>query len=129
VRFSRMRVVTLVCSIPAVSCDSPTEPTGPGTEVVDEFRSAGVLFTATAEPVGRDGVEVILTAANETDFDAQTSILGGNCMLRPRLYGSRGGPLVWSAFDLHDACQEPLRIFQLGGGDEESVTQTLEVDV
>jgi len=46
----------------------------------------------------------------------------------PRVYSERGGPLIWSAFDLFDACQRPLRIFQLGGGAEELVSQDFEID-
>jgi len=110
------------------ACDSPTAPTGPQTEVVDEYRADGLLMTASVRLRHDDEIEVTLTVMNETDFDAQTGILGGNCMFRPRVYTERGGRLVWSAFDLFDACQEPLRIFQLGGGDEESVSREFEVD-
>ena len=110
------------------ACDSPTAPTGPQTELVDEYRADGILMTASVRLLGDDEIEVTLTVMNETDFDAQVGILGGNCMFRPRVYSERGGRLVWSAFDLFDACQEPLRIFQLGGGDEESVSREFEVD-
>ena len=110
------------------ACDSPTAPTGPQTEVVDEYRADGILMTASVRLREDDEIEVTLTVMNETDFDAQTGILGGNCMFRPRVYTERGGRLVWSAFDLFDACQEPLRIFQLGGGDEESVSREFEID-
>ena len=65
---------------------------------------------------------------NETDVEAQTTILGGNCMFRPRVYTERGERLVWSAFDLFDACQEPGRLFQLGGGDQESISRPFVVD-
>ena len=82
------------------ACESPTAPTGPQTELVDEYRADGILMTASVRFLGDHEVEVTLTVMNETDFDAQTGILGGNCMFRPRVYSERGGPLIWSAFDL-----------------------------
>ena len=131
-RSTRPRGLQLLCAALALlataACDSPTAPTGPQTELVDEYRADGILMTASVRLLGDDEIEVTLTVMNETDFDAQTGILGGNCMFRPRIYGERGGHLVWSAFDLFDACQEPLRIFQLGGGDEESVSRDFGVD-
>ena len=84
----------------ATACESPTAPSGPDTTVVDEFRADGILMTATVRALADNAIEVTLTAMNETDFEAQTSILGGNCMFRPRVYRERGGRLVWSAFDL-----------------------------
>jgi hypothetical protein len=110
-------------------CGSPTEPSGPATEVVDQYRSESVLFTARARSEGDDRVEVTLTAMNETDFPTQVGILGGNCMLRPRLYTERGGRLVWSAFDLFDACPDPLRLYDLEGGASESDSRSFDVDV
>jgi hypothetical protein len=112
-----------------LACDSPTAPTGPQTDLVDEYRANGILMTASVRALGGDEIELTLTAMNETDFDAETGILGGNCMFRPRVYIERGGRLVWSAFDLFDACQKPLRVFQLGGGDEESVSRDFEIDL
>ena len=126
-RSSRLHAIGLAVLLGGVltaACDSPTEPTGPSTEVVDEYRADGVLFTAQSRAQGGDTLEVTLTVMNETDFDTQTGILGGNCMLRPRVYRERGGELLWSAFDLHDACQEPLRVYQLGGGDEDSDSES-----
>jgi len=123
------RLTLCILALAAVACDSPTEPAGPRTQVVDEYRADNVLFTASARALGDGDVEVTLTAMNETDFSAQTGILGGNCMLRPRVYAKRGGQLLWSAFDLFDACQEPLRVFQLGGGDEESISADFEMDL
>ena len=125
----RRLLLLLFVLLPTAACDSPTAPSGPNTEVVDWFRSNNVLFTASSRRLVDDVMEVGLTVMNETDFDTQTGILGGNCMLRPRIYTERGGRLVWSAFDLYDACQEPLRVFQLGGGDEESISQDFDVDV
>ncbi|MCH2469643.1 MAG: hypothetical protein MK486_06485 [Gemmatimonadetes bacterium] len=110
------------------ACESPTAPTGPQTELVDEYRADGILMTASVRFLGDHEVEVTLTVMNETDFDAQTGILGGNCMFRPRVYSERGGPLIWSAFDLFQGCQRPLRIFQLGGGAEELVSQDFAID-
>ena len=120
----------LVCAfvILMAACDSPTAPSGPETEVIDEFRADGILMTAAVSSLAGNAIEVTLTAMNETDFEAQTAILGGNCMFRPRVYTERGGRLVWSAFDLFDACQQPALIFQLGGGDEESVSREFVVD-
>jgi len=112
-----------------LSCDSPTAPTGPQTDLVDEYRTAGILMTATVRALGGGEIEVTLTAMNETDFDAQAGILGGNCMFRPRLYAGRDGQLLWSAFDLFDACQKPLQVFQLGGGDQESVARDFSIDL
>jgi len=96
---------------------------------VDEYRANGIVMTASVRVLGDDEIELTLTAMNETDFDAETGILGGNCMFRPRVYTERNGGLLWSAFDLFDACQEPLRVFQLGGGDEESVSRDFEIDI
>jgi len=96
---------------------------------VDEYRANGILMTASVRVLGGDEIELTLTAMNETDFDAETGILGGNCMFRPRVYAERNGRLLWSAFDLFDACEEPLRVFQLGGGDEESVSRDFEIDI
>ncbi|HIF21563.1 MAG TPA: hypothetical protein EYQ27_06540 [Gemmatimonadetes bacterium] len=123
------RAVPFLIGLLLFGCDSPTGPMGPATDVLDQFRVEGILMTASVRVLGDDGIEVTLTAMNETDFDAQAGILGGNCMLRPRVYTERGGQLVWSAFDLFDACQEPLRLFQLGGGDEESISRDFEIDV
>ena len=110
------------------ACDSPTTPSGPETEVVDEYRTAGILMTAAVCALAGNAIEVTLTAMNETDFGAQTTILGGNCMFRPRVYTGRGERLVWSAFDLLDACQEPGQPFQLGGGEQESISRQFAVD-
>ena len=96
---------------------------------MDEYRANGILMTASVRVLGGAEIELTLTAMNETDFDAETGILGGNCMFRPCVYTERDGRLVWSAFDLFDACQEPLRVFQLGGGDEESVSRDFEIDI
>ena len=123
-RWARIACVALAVG----ACDSPTEPTGPDTTVVDEYRASGIVLSASARAVSREVIEVTLIAMNETDFDAQLGILGGNCMFRPRVYTRRGGALVWSAFDLFDACQEPLRLIQLGGGDEERIERSFDVD-
>lgn len=123
------RLFIYLLALAASACDSPTDPTGPDTQVVDEYRADNVLFTAGARALGGGDVRVTLTVMNETDFDTQTGILGGNCMLRPRVYAERGGQLLWSAFDLFDACEEPLRLFQLGGGDEESISADFEIDL
>ena len=113
----------------AAGCGSPTAPMGPDTEVIEELRVNGILLTANVRVFGDKEIEVTLTAMNETDFDAQTQIRGGNCMLLPRVYSQRGGGLIWSAFDLFDGCQEPLKVFQLGGGDEDSVSGNFTVDL
>ena len=113
--------------IAALACDSPTAPTGPETDVVDDFRTDGVVVTAAVRALDARQIEVTLTAANETDSAAQTSILGGNCMFRPRFYAERDGRLVWSAFDLFSACQEPGRLFELAAGEEESVSREFTV--
>lgn len=123
-----VHVLACAAVILPAACTSPTTPSGPQTEVVDQYRANGILMTAAVRGLAGKQLEVTLTAMNETDFDAQTSILGGNCMFRPRVYSERGGRLVWSAFDFFDSCQEPLRTFQLGGGDEESVSQEFRVD-
>ena len=124
-----LRRFSVACALLATTaCDSPTAPTGPQTDVVNEYRADGILMTAGVRVLSGDEIEVTLTAMNETDFDAQTGILGGNCMFRPRVYTERDGRLLWSAFDLFDACQEPLRLFQLGGGDQESVSRAFEID-
>ena len=120
------RLAICLLALTVSACDSPTSPTGPSTQVVDEYRADNIVFTASARASADGEVEVTLTAMNETDFNAQAGILGGNCMLRPRLYTERGGQLLLSAFDLFDACQEPLRLFQLGGGDEESISARTE---
>jgi hypothetical protein len=74
-------------------------------------------------------LEVTLHAVNETDFWAETGILGGPCMLRPRLYRTETGALAWSAFDLHEACPEPLRLIRLDGGGEEHIPEVFHVPV
>ena len=43
---------------------------GPATDVLDQFRVEGILMTASVRVLGDDGIEVTLTAMNETDFDA-----------------------------------------------------------
>ena len=97
--------------------------------MVDDFRADGIVMTAAARVLEAGRIEVTLTATNETDSAAQTSILGGNCMLRPRVYTERDGRLVWSAFDLYNACQEPGRLFELAAGEEESVSREFIVGV
>lgn len=111
-----------------VACDSPTAATGPDTQVVDEYRVGGIVFTAWSRALQGDTLEVTLTARNETDVRAQAGILGGTCMLRPRLYTQRNGSLAWSAFDLFNACPEPLRVYDLEGGAQEVDTALYSVD-
>lgn len=120
-------VLPVLLALLATACASPTGVTGPDTQVRDEYRVGAVLFTATARRVVGSSMEVTLTATNETDAPAQVSILGGNCMLRPRVYSKRGGKLLWSYWDLPVDCQEPLRVFDLEGGESESVTQAFSV--
>jgi hypothetical protein len=111
----------------AGACSSPAGPTDPLTLVRSQFRADNILFTASATSPGESLLAVNLNAMNETDFEAQTAILGGNCMLRPRIYAELGGDILWSGFDLYSGCQEPLRLIQLGGGDEEDISQTFRV--
>jgi len=95
---------------------------------VNEFRADGFRFTASSRQVVGNSIEVTLTVTNETDARGQTSILGGNCMLRPRIYTKRGGSLLWSHWNsVATACQEPLRVFDLEGGATESVVQAFSV--
>jgi hypothetical protein len=116
----------LLAGIAAAACDSLT---GPETEVINAYRANGIALTASVRILTEGRLEVTLTATNETDFRAQLGILGGNCMFRPRVYANRDGRLLWSAFDLFDACQEPIRLFDLEGGASESESRTLDADV
>lgn len=76
-----------------------------------------------------DEIGLTLTAMNEIEFDVETGILSGNYMFRPRVCTGCRGRLVWSVFDLFDVCQKPLRVFQLGGGDEESISRDFEINL
>jgi hypothetical protein len=121
--------LTLATAIAA--CVSPTGPSGPETTPRSSYRADGILFTAASRlaDTGSRSLEVTLHAMNETDFWAETGILGGPCMLRPRLYRIEDGAVSWSAFDLHDACPEPLRLIRLDGGDEEHIPEAFEAPV
>ena len=123
---ARVAVAALAAMCLISACDSPT---GPGTSVVDQYRADGMVFTASAVGAGGGKVQVSVTVTNETDFRAQTGILGGNCMLRARFYKSRDGDLEWSAWDHIEGCQEPLRIFDLEGGDSETVSEFVTVHI
>jgi hypothetical protein len=123
------RALLLGLTIALGACDSPTAPTGPVTAVVDEYRAAGMLLTASSRALADGRLDVTLTVTNESAVRGQIGILGGNCQFRPRVYSERGGRLRWSAFDLHDACQEPLRLYDLEGGASISESQTFDVDL
>ena len=40
------RLFICLLALAATACDSPTDPTGPDTQVVDEYRADNVLFTS-----------------------------------------------------------------------------------
>jgi len=106
------------------ACSVEITTTGPHTTAVAEFNADGMSFTATASTVPSDDrlIEVTVRVANESESARQTTILGGNCMIRVRLYDAANGSIRWSQFDEIDACQEPARVVELDPGEVELIT-------
>lgn len=123
--------LALAAALILTGCSVEITSSSPLTTAVSVFRADGMAFTASAQLSGGADrtLSVSVHVQNEDEVARQSSILGGNCMIRVRLYDASKGTDVWSQFDEIDACQEPLRVFDLDPGEADSVSTQVDVPV
>jgi hypothetical protein len=121
--FGTATVFALAAGVGA--CSDTTAPILPGPgNVQSTVTLDGVTFRAATTLLSDGEVMVTFEAQNVTSEAQATGILGGNCMIRLRAYTdeARSGEPVFGP-PLDEACQEPLRFYELEPGEADVTEQ------
>lgn len=126
----RKKLFTIALGVGLVACSDSTAPILPGPGNVQSIVTLdGITFRAATTLLQDHEVFVTFEAQNTTSEARQTTILGGNCMIRLRAYAdeSRSGTPVYGP-PVDQACQEPGRLFDLLPGEADVIEQSFTVD-
>ena len=127
----RNKMLTMVLGVGLVACSDATAPILPGPgNVQSTVTLEGVTFRAATTLFEHKEVLVTFEAQNTTGEVQQTTILGGNCMIRLRAYTdeSRSGAPAYGP-PVDQACQEPARLYELQPGEADVTEQSFTVDL